>query len=127
MKTKKVNRYYCDFCKKSGCSAYYLKRHEQRCTNNPNRVCGVCELDDKATGEKRQKPIGRLISALAENDSAGGMKALREAAGDCPACMLAAIRQARRVATVDFDFKAELKAAMSDLYDEQRGSEQYGN
>ena len=37
------NRYYRDFCKKSGGSAYHMRRHESACTANPNRQCGMCD------------------------------------------------------------------------------------
>ena len=39
--TKKV--YYCDFCKKHGLSSGHLQQHEKHCTNNPKRICGVCD------------------------------------------------------------------------------------
>lgn len=38
MKRKRVWRYYCDFCKKSGCGRAAMAWHEQRCINNPARV-----------------------------------------------------------------------------------------
>lgn len=85
MRTKLVNRYYCDFCKKSGGSIYWMRRHEERCTNNPNRVCGMCAID----GSVLQKSMKELSDALL----AGGMDGLREAAEGCPACIFAAIRQ----------------------------------
>lgn len=87
MRTKRVNRYYCDHCGKGGCSAGHMRKHEQRCCASPTRVCGMCEV---ATGGRhQQRPIEELIAALREGDTA----ALREAAHGCPACMLAAIIQ----------------------------------
>ena len=87
MKKKKVWRYYCEFCKKSGCNASHMKRHEAGCTANPNRVCGLCH----AAGLS-QKPINDLIAALGNGDKVG-VETLRELADNCPTCMLAAIRQ----------------------------------
>jgi hypothetical protein len=43
MIVKKVNRYYCEYCKKAGCSGGHISRHEKRCTKNPNRECGCCQ------------------------------------------------------------------------------------
>ena len=67
-----------------------MAKHEARCTHNPSRVCGMCKIatdDDDA-----QKPMGDLIAAL----DVGGLPALRELAGECPACILAAIVFVRR-------------------------------
>ena len=89
MRKKQVWRYYCDYCKKSGCSAYHIKKHEVSCTNNPERVCGFCEFDNMV-----QQPIGDLIKALGCGDE-GGVKNLRDLSDGCPACMLAAIRQSK--------------------------------
>lgn len=112
MRTKLINRYYCDFCKKAGCAKRWIAHHESRCTNNPNRVCGMCELD----GDVIQKPIAELSAAL----ESGGIEGLRTAAEGCPACMLAAIRQSgiNKVSedpevpcpdVLFFDFKEECK------------------
>ena len=90
MRRKPSYRYYCDYCKKSGGSGSAMAIHEKHCTMNPNRVCRFC-----ATGADwgmEQHPIGDLIAALGCGDEAG-MKALRELAQGCPACILAAIRQ----------------------------------
>lgn len=124
-------RYYCDHCKKGSGSASAMKKHEERCTNSPVRVCGACGLF-----HLKQKPIGELIAALGSGDEAG-MKALRELADGCPACIFAAIRQSKlnvieydeggiqRVkACLDFDFKKELKDWM-DEYNANR-EPQYG-
>ena len=89
MKKKQVWRYYCDFCKKSGCNGGHMKRHENSCTNNPDRKCKMC---DSAGFE--QKPIAVLISALGKGDG-DGVKKLRELSEGCPVCMLAAIRQSK--------------------------------
>lgn len=84
MRREKRWRYYCDFCKKSGASGGHMKRHERGCTLNPERVCGMCRL----AGEE-QRPMVELLQLAAK----GGLKALQDATENCPACILAAIRQ----------------------------------
>lgn len=89
MKTKRVNRYYCDHCKKSGCSAYHIRVHEASCTANPERVCRMCEF---------KSPLSAMISILRQPGTTTAdwkqkMIAVREEAENCPACILAAIRQ----------------------------------
>ena len=126
MKVKKVNRYYCEYCKKSGCSARWMKRHEERCTMNPNRKCGYCGLLDQ-----EQVDISCLMILLPnpkeyeENLEFGGkgyvglgrvvneaLPKLREVCGSCPACVMAALRQKGIPVPIanDFDFKAEGQA-----------------
>lgn len=90
MKQKRVWRYYCDYCNKGGCSKGHMVKHEKHCTMNPNRLCGLCE----AAGNT-PVPIPNLIAALTGHgdDWATGMTELRDLTDDCPACILAAIRQ----------------------------------
>ena len=125
---KRSWRYYCEHCKKSGGSAAHIQRHERGCTNNPKRVCGLC-----AHVKEEQRPIEELIAALTsspEDNYAEGLKRVRDLTNHCPACILAAIRQAKvqRKAMwnwdtdteidpgchVDFDFRDELKSWWSD-------------
>lgn len=129
MRQKRVWRYYCDFCRKANCSRYSISEHEKHCTNNPNRTCRMC-----AALEQKQPPLSALISLLPDPDAyidnrtdaevwEGALlspfdKALKEAlsllrtrAGNCPACVLAALRQAKiPLPLSDFDFEAECKA-----------------
>ena len=89
MTKKKVWRYYCDFCKKSGCSVYHIQKHEAACTNNPDRQCGICKI-----AELDQAPMDELIAALGTWDKEG-LKSLKTASDGCPVCILAAIRQSK--------------------------------
>lgn len=87
MRRKRSWRYYCDFCKKSGGSASSLSVHERHCTMNPGRECRMCERPRRL----RIRDVAEAIGAALRN-SAGGLEELRSLAGDCPACMLSAIR-----------------------------------
>lgn len=84
MKTKMRSRYYCDHCGKGNGSASYMRRHESGCTLNPARVCGMCH--DGRVGPT--KTPAELLAIL----NADGFAALCEAAGNCPACILSALR-----------------------------------
>lgn len=116
MNSKKVTRYYCDFCRKGSLSAAAMRKHEKGCTNNPQRVCGLC-----ATLKNEQRPMDELTAVLAVEKDGYGMKELRELCRNCPACILAAIRQSKIITKtleqypydyvdLQFDFKQELQA-----------------
>lgn len=123
MTKKQVWRFYCGFCKKSGCSGGHIAKHERACTANPNRICTMC-----GHAHATQRPIAELLSVIRENlpkgslDGKAATEKLREATEGCPACMLAAIRQSGlQSSTQDeggwcngvdfgFDFKLELTA-----------------
>src|SRR5262245_15871979 len=96
-------RYACDFCKKSGCSRFHMLRHERGCTKNPSRTCKMC-----AMVEHEQRPISELIAAIIQppGELAADISRLRELCHNCPACILAALRQ-HHDANSDFKFKDE--------------------
>lgn len=123
MRTKLVKRRWCDFCNRAGLRAPSMARHERHCTMNPARACRTCRLIDGGNGTDAEGlraliailPSGpvpewgnELDAFLATVDAA--IPKLREAAGGCPACMLAAIRQAGIPvpAIQGFDFKKEM-------------------
>jgi hypothetical protein len=139
MKTKKVNRYYCDFCKKSGGSAGHIRRHEKHCTNNINRECGVC----KNALDKGQRDLNKLIQILPnvknylvedyahpdalKEDINKAIPTLRKESGKCPACMLAALRLSKiPLYLCEFDFKKEMSQMWSEINDSNAGAEIYG-
>ena len=93
MRTAMRPRYYCDHCKKGNGSPSAMKRHEAGCTLNPQRVCGMCSLLANEGGYGTAPPRDELLRVL----DADGFKAMTDAAHDCPACILAALR-ARNVA-----------------------------
>uniref|UniRef100_A0A6M3L3C6 C2H2-type domain-containing protein n=1 Tax=viral metagenome TaxID=1070528 RepID=A0A6M3L3C6_9ZZZZ len=104
MRTKKVNRYYCEFCPKAGCSASHMARHERGCTKNPNRICRVCGLLEQEQPDLTllvamwpdisQMVTNGIFNAEAHQIVGATLPAVREAAGNCPACIMASLRQA---------------------------------
>lgn len=84
MRKRQVWRYYCDFCSKGRCTAKSIADHEPYCTKNPERKCRMCIL----WGESKQEPIPVLKAALDIS-----LDELLKVAHNCPACVLAAIRQ----------------------------------
>lgn len=136
MKTKKVNRYWCDYCNKAGLSKSAMERHEKHCTLNPERSCRVCSL----LGGSHGLPVSDLVALLPDskpyhastacNDNEHrelhaaleiAMPVLREAVAGCPACIMAALRQANIPVPMadNFDFKAEMKSIFDDLNEER--------
>jgi hypothetical protein len=103
-----------------------MATHEKHCTMNPNRACRVCGI---LGGPVKPDPDGlrALVALLPDggeppgfgdelNDYVARAQAaipkLREAANDCPACMLAALRQAKvhlGMVSGEFDFSAEMR------------------
>ncbi len=112
MRTRRRNRYYCDFCKKSGCSAFYMKKHEDHCTMNPNRKCGMCEVigntphnlpdlisllpnpEEYLTNHEKGDFSFEIFTGLEEAVNSV-LNDLYEKTEGCPACILAALRQAK--------------------------------
>ena len=132
MRKKRVWRYYCDFCKKANCSQSAMRTHEAHCTNNPDRMCRMCDLletrhtplealtallpdpempDTRADFEIWDGRPSPLYAALSE-----ALPLLRSKADGCPVCVFAALRQAKIPADKElFDLKAECKAALEDI------------
>ena len=139
MRRKKVWRYYCEFCKKANCSGSSIKKHEERCTLNPNRYCGFCHIS-----ELTQPDLQEAIKLLPEpevhikiiEDEYGkdisydglekatkeALPKLREFVENCPACIMAALRQKGIPVPLarDFDFKAESAGVWADFNEAQR-------
>lgn len=138
MKRKKVWRYYCDYCKKAGCSGGHLKKHEERCTLNPNRFCGMCNFMD--IGQRDLSEAKQLLPdpkdyKNEENDYGfteykkglgeaveKAMPALRDFTDSCPACILAALRQKEIPVPLvtSFNYTKECKAAWQELNDQNQ-------
>jgi len=101
-KTKKV--YYCEFCKKHGLRKDMMERHEQKCTMNPDRVCGLCGYAHIDREIKKYTEAYTVIKETSDNHSfiterviwhtTLTLKDLRNEV-ECPICMLTVIRQAK--------------------------------
>ncbi len=136
MRVKRVNRYYCEFCKKAGCSGYHMTRHEASCTLNPNRVCRLCtRIENEPTDLAAAialLPVPTLHElqehgATFYGDSlykavAAALPALREATGNCPVCIMAALRQRGIPVPLaeGFDYAKELKSIWETVNDDAR-------
>ncbi|MBA7559115.1 hypothetical protein ES708_00728 [subsurface metagenome] len=135
MKKKKVWRYYCDFCKKSGCSGGHISKHEKSCTMNPGRVCGMCKVIDKTQPEMGDMLLALSVAKITETTGGDGdfewvsysianqeeaLDNLRNIANGCPACMLAALRQYGHPFVFDkFNFKAERDSVWAGIREDE--------
>lgn len=143
MKIKTVKRYYCGFCNKSGGSRFHMEKHERGCTLNPTRQCGICDkmdadktprlaellqiIGDKDQYEKIESERGLGFEVytfvMLDQDKLNAMlPKLREAANDCPACIMAALRQSGVPvpAVTHFDYKKELDIFWSNYNDDKQ-------
>lgn len=148
MKSKQVTRYNCDFCNKRGFSAPHMAKHEKHCTLNPDRECRMCRLlADGLDGDFERNTLAELIAILPDStryhevkdidvnrehekfsaDVMEAIPALRKASGNCPACMMAALRLAKIPVPMaeNFDFKKEIDSIMEDVRAEQRENYNY--
>jgi len=90
VRRERVWRYHCGFCRKSNCSAASMSRHQEHCTANPNRKCGMCGVSGTGHGG----PVVDAVKVLSKGTQAE-LDQLRNFCEGCPACMLAAIRQSK--------------------------------
>jgi hypothetical protein len=144
VRVRKVNRYYCDFCTKANLSAFHMRKHEAGCTLNPERVCGMCKMVGST-----QRPIPELVALLpdsspvhlsmteddaywdAQREFSEALKAalpvLRDSTRNCPACIMAALRQAKIPVPLaeGFNFSAECKAIWNAINESQMRNECY--
>jgi hypothetical protein len=152
MRAVKRWRYYCDHCKKVSGLRTAMEKHENGCTLNPARECGICTFleggsatpladliallpDPKQFVRKQSEDFSHEVGAVEweEMDDPGLREAthavlpkLRELTGDCPACILAALRQRKIPVPLieNFNWTAEFKNAQSRMADaraEQEG------
>lgn len=119
MRSVKKWRHYCDFCGRAKMVKPTMVKHEAGCTLNPSRVCGICNLM-----QNEQATIEALKAAfVADSDK---LTKLREVSGNCPACILAALRQFNASQDQldrvwpEFDFKAEMKSFWDDHNESRR-------
>jgi len=118
-----------------------MLRHEEGCTLNPNRFCRVCNAI-----EAEQKSIAHLISVMPDpkeyihraNDNCSWftdeltvasnavLPDLRDMTENCPACIMAAIRQAGIPVPMvtDFDWTKEMASIWSEINSAQRDEDE---
>jgi len=85
MREQKKSVYYCDHCKKHTLTKQSMEKHERRCTSNPDRECAMCKhCEGGSVGAGKLKEMALAGATIDE---------LREAAGGCPICILAGIKQ----------------------------------
>ena len=145
MKIKKVNRYYCEYCKKSGCSAYHIQKHEKSCTVNPGRICNMCEimgngkhdlniLKDLLPDTKDYFLIygwahytetcgggEQIFNPYFKEDLERAMVTLKREAENCPMCILSALKQKNISCWVaGFEYTNELKSVWIDINNSDR-------
>jgi hypothetical protein len=155
MKAVKRWRYYCEHCKKVSGLRTAMEKHEKGCTLNPNRECGICgflctggtPLSDLVALLPDPTKFMRLVAEESYFDGVEWdtipaeqvpddealreathtvLPKLRELTDDCPACILAALRQRGIPVPLieDFNWTKEFAAAqsrMSDHREEQEG------
>ena len=152
MRAVKRWRYYCDHCKKVSGLRSAMEKHEKGCTLNPNRRCGICDF--LTTGGTPLSELMALLpdpakfkhmeswDAGAEFGGSGEYEVmddealaaathavlpkLRELTDNCPACILAALRQRGIPVPIvtEFNFGDDMKEAQSAMQahrDEQKG------
>jgi len=127
-------RYYCDFCKKSGGRKDCIVKHERGCTACPDRVCGLClhcgevqpELStltgfidtyckdlpryDIYADDGIRRIRDREMLSVSGDKLDPMVEELTELANHCPACILAALRQAKTETYSNFKFKESMDA-----------------
>jgi hypothetical protein len=125
MRTKTVTRHYCDFCSKGSFKKPTMIEHETKCFSNPSRVCFMCNemgntntRDYKSICDNLVKHVGVSVDEdhndSKEMTSEDAMKWLREQVQDCPACILAVLKQSGVMAFNFFDYKKEKEAWWSE-------------
>lgn len=104
MRSRRVTRYYCDYCSKGMLQKLAMERHEACCFRNPQREsCPVCE-------NRCDEPSIPVLADLIDEGADGQFARLSDEVNGCPACILSAVIQFNdRVDPdewVEFDYKA---------------------
>lgn len=151
MRAVKRWRYYCDHCKKVSGLRSAMEKHEKGCTLNPQRECGICGF--LCTGGTPLAELLALLPDPAKfkrmeswdaGDEFGGsgeyevsdddglcdavhvvLPKLRELTEDCPACILAALRQKGIPVPIitEFDWTKEFAAAQARMNEHRQEQE----
>lgn len=114
MRSKTVIRYYCDFCSKGTFRKSSAESHELTCVKNPNRGCFLCTdaVRDLAeiipTFKTKIFPHSQDFGKEFNITTKEAIDWLRKEVGNCPACILAVLRQTDTLAYEFFDYKAAI-------------------
>lgn len=132
MKSVKKYVYYCDHCSKKGLSKHHMVNHEARCTANPKRTCGLCEMSTNIGEYVENLKTRFTISTEKVQDAELGffsheeevcywhgkkitLDEILEEVDGCPNCTLAVLRQTKlhyECCGLDkFDYKSEFDKA----------------
>ena len=100
MNKRQVWRYFCEHCGRGSGNASFIARHERHCGLNPNRVCRMCQRvgNTQASMSVLLQAVEWRADDIWEEQTPDR---LREVTGNCPACILAALRQAIRTIKPD--------------------------
>lgn len=107
MKTKIKTVYYCEYCGRHRLTSHSIKKHEEHCTLNPHRVCGMCGLSDltpllekyrnRFKIEKEEAEFGTTLNEVqlkwVWTDGEVTIEDIQDDVEGCPACTLAILRQ----------------------------------
>lgn len=114
LKTVVKNVFYCDYCRRHRLVRRSIEDHEPRCIYNPERSCGWSLYG----AAHPTVSVGELAAEIVEK-GVDWLDWLRKETSGCPACMLAAVAQARRRvrdephhegwSDCDFDYDVEVK------------------
>jgi hypothetical protein len=117
MRTKTVQRYFCDHCSKGMFKKPSMVSHETVCIANPNRACFLCQSgvggrDYKAlVVEFKRRPDVEYndehdVHEVKSNDA---ISWLSSKVDGCPACVLAVLKQGKIMAFGVFEYKDQVR------------------
>jgi hypothetical protein len=101
-----------------------MEHHEERCTMNPNRKCGLCGIRDGGSGYLDEcldvlNPYLELAETGEDLPRSVADK-LREVSDGCPVCIYAALRQRgfMSLQLPGFNYESESKSIFDDAMDD---------
>ena len=134
MKIRTVKQYCCDFCGKKKYTVSAMIKHEKHCTKNINRVCRMCDILGTANDIKEliamiPMPVftddrninGFIIDEIKNQKELNeSFEKMKEKAGNCPACILAVIRNIGHYHVFEYDYKKEVEKFWNDENENRR-------
>lgn len=116
MRTKTVQRFYCDHCSKGMFRKADMAKHEITCIVNPSRACWLCEsgtgtIDYKALADEFKKQPGVDYDDkhdTYECKSTEAINWLYNKVDGCPACVLAVLKQGKVFSFEVFNYREHL-------------------